>query len=57
MEELSIIIEALECIWEWMDNKDREPDKAIIYKSMIKKNIRKLKEINDKRSRGINEMD
>lgn len=43
MSELSIIIEALECIWDWIDNKDREPDKAMIYKNMIKACIINLK--------------
>lgn len=44
MEKIEIIVKALEVIYEWIDNKDREPDKAIIYKSMLKGCIQNLKE-------------
>lgn len=44
MSELSIIIKAIECIYELIDCQDREPDKALIYKSMIKGCLTNLKE-------------
>ena len=53
MSELSIIIKALECVWEWIDNKDREPDKAMIYHNMIKRHIAKLKELETKEAENV----
>lgn len=43
MSELSMIIKAIECIYELIDCQDREPDKVLIYKSMIKGCLANLK--------------